>query len=416
VEVGGTARAAAWLDSVPRVLWVGLTGGIGAGKSAVSRRLVDLGAALVDADRIAREVVEPGTAGLAAVVEEFGPEVVRPDGSLDRDALGRVVFGDDDARRRLNAIVHPLIGARTAELAADAEQRGVEVLLHDVPLLVEGHLAPAYHLVLVVEAPLEHRMHRLTRLRGMPEDDARARVAAQAGDEERRRVADVLLVNDRGLDQLAAHVRRVWHGRIRPYARNLARGRRAESGPVALVPPDPRWGDQGRRLVERLRFVCGHRAVSVEHIGSTAVAGLAAKDVIDLQVEVASPGDAGQLEPLLTAAGFPRHRGVDGDPPRAELDPDPAQYWKHLHHSADPGRPANVHVRVSGSTAARATVALRDLLRTDARSRAEYENDKRRLAAQHGDDVDAYAEAKTPFLVPLVVTALRRDGSRGSEQ
>jgi dephospho-CoA kinase len=391
------------------VLWVGLTGGIGAGKSAVSRRLARGGAALVDADRVAREVVEPGTPGLAAVVEEFGEHLLTTDGALDREALGRVVFGDDQARARLNAIVHPLIGERTFALAADAEQQGAEILVHDVPLLVEGRLAPSYHLAVVVEAPEQARLHRLVELRGMPEQDARARMAAQSSDEERRRVADVLLVNDGSLERLDQQVDALLTGRLRPYAENVRDRRLAPRGAVALVDPDPGWAAAGERLAQRLRFLCGDAAERVEHIGSTAVPGLAAKDVVDLQVECPSQGAVEGLAERLADGGFPRRDDIDGDPPRPEIDPDPAQYWKRFHRNADPGRAVNVHVRVAGSTGARMARALRDLLRTDAETRAAYEREKRRLAAEHPDDVDAYAEGKTAFLVPLLRRGLDCD-------
>lgn len=388
------------------MLWAGLTGGIGAGKSAASRALVARGAALVDADALAREVVEPGTPGLGQVVEAFGADVLGPDGRLDRDAMGRRVFGDDDARRRLNGVLHPLIGARTVELAAQAERDGARVLVHDVPLLVENGLAPNYHLVLVVEAPFEHRLHRLLALRGVPEADARARMAAQADDAARREVADVVLANDGDLDALERRVGQLWEQRLLPYTDGLAAGAVPDRGPVRLVEPDPDWGRQGRRLVARLQHLCGERAVRVEHVGSTAVPGLAAKDVVDLQIELAGKDDAQVLAGVLAAGGFPRRDDVDGDPPRPGIDPDPAAWWKRLHRSADPGRPANVHVRLAGSTSARAAVALRDLLRADTGARRRYEADKRRLAALHPDDVDAYAEGKTGLLVPLLERAL----------
>jgi dephospho-CoA kinase len=190
------------------MLRIGLTGGIGAGKSAVAHRLAEHGAIVVDSDRIAREVVEPGTPGLAAVVAEFGAEVLRADGSLDRDRLGALVFGDDAARSRLNAIVHPLVGRRAAELAAAAPEGAV--LVHDIPLLVENNLAAGFDLVLVVEAPVELRVARLVRDRGMTEEAARARIAAQASDAERRAVADVLLHNDGTLAELREQVDKVW--------------------------------------------------------------------------------------------------------------------------------------------------------------------------------------------------------------
>ena len=385
------------------MLSVGLTGGIGSGKSAVSALLGGLGAAVVDADLVAREVVAPGTPGLAAVVEAFGPEVLLPDGGLDRPALGQRVFGDDAARGRLNAIVHPLVGERTLELMARAE--GAPVLVHDVPLLLENGLAPAYHLVVVVDAPVDTRLERLA-LRGLPPDQARARMAAQATDAQRRAAADVLLDNGGARDRLAAQVHELYAGRLLPYADHLRQGRHAGRGQVALSEPDPGWADAGARLVARLRHLCPG-AVDVQHVGSTAVPGLRAKDVVDLQVEVA---DAQQVEALsgpLAAGGFPRREDVEGDPARPELDADPAQWRKRLHRSADPGRAANVHVRVAGTTSARAAVALRDLLRDDPQARGAYEAEKVRLAARWPDDVDAYAEGKTAVLVPLLVRALR---------
>jgi dephospho-CoA kinase len=187
---------------------VGLTGGIGAGKSAVSRLLAAHGAAVIDADAIAREVVALGTPGLAAVAEAFGPGVLLPDGSLDREALGKVVFADPEALARLNAIVHPLVGAEMA--ARIAAQPDGAVVVHDVPLLVENGLAAGYDLVVVVEAPLEIRLDRLVRLRGMAEEDARARIGAQATDEQRRRAAGVLIRNDGTLDDLRRAVDEAW--------------------------------------------------------------------------------------------------------------------------------------------------------------------------------------------------------------
>jgi dephospho-CoA kinase len=195
------------------VLRIGLTGGIGSGKSTVSRLLVERGAVLVDADVLAREVVAPGTPGLAAVVEAFGPQVLAPDGSLDRPALAAVVFADPEARARLDGIVHPLVRRRAAELVAAAPADSVVV--QDVPLLVETGQAAAFDLVLVVEADPETRVARLVQ-RGLTEDDARARIAAQASDEQRRAVADVVLDNSGTLEQLADQVDRLWAERIAP--------------------------------------------------------------------------------------------------------------------------------------------------------------------------------------------------------
>ncbi|MFF7675929.1 dephospho-CoA kinase [Actinacidiphila glaucinigra] len=187
---------------------VGLTGGIGAGKSAVSRLLVSYGAVLIDSDRIAREVVEPGTPGLASVAAEFGAEVLAADGSLDRPKLGAIVFSDPERLRALNAIVHPLVRDRSAELERAAGPDAVVV--HDVPLLAENGLAPLYDVVVVVDAAPQTQLDRLVRLRGMAEEDARARMAVQATREQRLAVADVVIDNDGPLEALEPQVRQVW--------------------------------------------------------------------------------------------------------------------------------------------------------------------------------------------------------------
>src|SRR3954466_16147829 len=185
------------------MLRIGLTGGIGSGKSTVSALLARRGAVIIDSDRIAREVVEPGTPGLAAVVEAFGPEVLTADGALDRPALAAVVFADPEARRTLDAIVHPLVRARAEELAAAAPAGAVVV--HDVPLLVGTGQAGSYDPVLVVQGDPETRGARLVQ-RGLTAEDARARMAAQAPDEQRRAVADVVLDNSGTRDELVAQV------------------------------------------------------------------------------------------------------------------------------------------------------------------------------------------------------------------
>jgi dephospho-CoA kinase len=187
---------------------VGLTGGIGAGKSAVAQRLAELGAVIIDADTLAREVIEPGTDGLAEVVAAFGEGVLRPDGSIDRPALGRIVFDDPQARVRLEGIVHPRVRARTAEIVATADPDAVVV--NDVPLLVEAGLHRAYDVVIVVEAAESVRVARLVAGRGMTESDARARIAAQATDDQRRAVADVVIVNNGRPDELNDQVDVVW--------------------------------------------------------------------------------------------------------------------------------------------------------------------------------------------------------------
>ncbi|MFJ5805255.1 dephospho-CoA kinase [Streptomyces sp. NBC_01426] len=190
------------------MLKVGLTGGIGAGKSEVSRLLAGYGAVVVDADRIAREVVEPGTPGLAAVVAAFGESVLAPDGTLDRPRLGSLVFTDAEKLRTLNAIVHPLVGARSAELEGAAGSDAIVV--HDVPLLTENGLASLYDLVVVVDASPDTRLARLTARRGMTEDEARSRMAAQATRAQRLAIATLVIDNDGPLEALEPQVRKVW--------------------------------------------------------------------------------------------------------------------------------------------------------------------------------------------------------------
>jgi dephospho-CoA kinase len=197
-----------------RMVRIGLTGGIGAGKSTVATRLRELGATIIDADRLAREVVEPGTPGLAAVVAEFGPQVLLADGRLDRPGLGRIVFGDAEKLARLNAIVHPLVGQRTQALI-EAAPAGA-VLVYDVPLLVENGLAAGFDLVIVVGAPEAERIRRLVHDRGMTEDEARSRMRAQAGDAERRAAADVWIDNSGSPAATRAQVDACWRHRIRP--------------------------------------------------------------------------------------------------------------------------------------------------------------------------------------------------------
>jgi dephospho-CoA kinase len=180
---------------------------VGSGKSTVSRLLAERGAVVIDADAIAREVVEPGTPGYDAVVSTFGDEVVGADGRLDRPALAALVFGDESKRLQLNAIVHPLVGARTVELAAAAPPDAVVV--YDIPLLVESDMAAGFDFVLVVETPVEARLARL-RERGMTEADARERMAAQASDEQRRAVAAAVIDNGGSLADLKQRVDEVW--------------------------------------------------------------------------------------------------------------------------------------------------------------------------------------------------------------
>jgi dephospho-CoA kinase len=187
---------------------VGLTGGIGSGKSEVARLLAAHGAVVVDSDRLAREAVEPGTVGLEAVVAEFGRGVLAADGSLDRPALGRIVFADPARRAVLEGIVHPYVRRRSAEIAAAAPPGAVVV--HDVPLLVEADLADRYDLVVVVDVDESTQVRRLTTARGMSGADARARISAQADRAARLAVADLVVANDGSLEDLRGRVDELW--------------------------------------------------------------------------------------------------------------------------------------------------------------------------------------------------------------
>jgi dephospho-CoA kinase len=373
------------------VLKVGLTGGIGAGKSAVAQRLAARGAVLIDADVLAREVVAAGTDGLAAVVEAFGTEVLGPGGELDRPALGARVFGDEAARRRLEGIIHPRVRARTAELTAAAAPDAIVV--NDVPLLVETGLAASYHLVIVVDADPAVRTRRLVTTRGMSEQQAAARIAAQADDAVRRDAADVVLVNDASLEQLDTRVERLWQDRLRPYEKNLRLGRHAPAeGALRLVPPDPTWPRQAARVIDRVRHALGGDA-DVTHIGSTAVPGLPAKDLLDLMLAVPTLAEADRLAEALRSAGLPRREGEWYDNARGL----PGKTWpKRLHGNADPGRSVNLHVRVAGSPGWRFALLMRDHLRAVPAARDEYAAAKQRWAEQHAD-VAGYAEAKEPW-------------------
>ncbi|GAB3445790.1 dephospho-CoA kinase [Phycicoccus ginsengisoli] len=374
------------------MLRVGLTGGIGSGKSTVAQRLSELGATVIDADVLAREVVAPGSEGLALVVGRFGDRVLAADGGLDRAALGAVVFADPGARRDLEGITHPLIARRTGELLAAAPADAVVV--HDVPLLVEKHMGPGYHLVVVVDADEEVRFDRLVSARGMDVEDARRRIAAQASGAERHAAADVWLDNGGSEAQLEGAVDRLWHDRLVPFERNVRTGvRAARSDELRLLPSDPTWPAQAERLLERIRLAFGDTLVTADHVGSTAVPGLMAKDVIDLQVGVASLGAADDpaLVRRLQDSGFPRTGPVAFDNAK-----DGAVWEKRFHAGADPGRPAHVHVREVGSPGWRWALAFRDWLRSDPSAREEYAAEKRRLAAT-GVGVDAYAEAKEPW-------------------
>lgn len=387
------------------MLRIGLTGGIGAGKSALSSTFERCGAVIVDGDVIAREVVQPGTEGLAALVEAFGADILLPDGSLDRPALAAKAFRDDQARQTLNGIVHPLVGKRRAEIIASVPEDSVVV--EDIPLLVESGMAPLFPLVVIVYADVEVRLRRLVDQRGMAEDDARARIAAQASDEQRRAVADIWVDNSGSPEDLVQRAQQVWDRRIVPFAHNLS-ARQIARAPAELAPPDPTWPDQAQRILNRLRTTCGHRALRVDHIGSTAVPDFPAKDLIDVQITVESLAVADELaEPLLTA-GYPRIErivedvakvGARSTVDRYDRDDDPALWSKRIHASADPGRPTNVHIRVDGWPNQQFALLFADWLTADADARAEYLSVKRTAETDGGGDIAAYVAVKEPWFL-----------------
>lgn len=387
------------------MLRIGLTGGIGAGKSTVAVTFTECGGIVIDGDVIAREVVEPGTEGLAALVDAFGTQILLPDGALNRPALAAVAFSDDAQRATLNGIVHPLVARRRAELIAMAAEADDDaVIIEDIPLLVESQMAPLFPLVIVVHAEVETRVKRLVESRGMPEADARARIAAQAAEEQRRVVADVWLDNSGAPGELVERARELWHQRIRPFADNIA-ARRTVPSPLRLVPADPTWGAQAGRIVARIQTACGHRAVRVDHIGSTAVPGLDAKDVIDIQVTVGSLALADELARQLLDAGYPRIDRVTTDAAKpdarstvGEFDhsDDPALWRKRMHASADPGRPTHVDVRVDGWPSQQFALLFVDWLVSNSVVREEFAAVKRAADRPDGREpwfLDAYRRA-----------------------
>ncbi|WP_285489010.1 dephospho-CoA kinase [Amycolatopsis taiwanensis] len=370
------------------MLRVGLTGGIGAGKSTVATRLAVHGAVVIDSDAIAREVVEPGTQGLDELVAAFGTDILDADGALNRQALAAKAFSDETARSRLNAIVHPLIGARTADLMAGAAPGSIVV--HDVPLLVENGLAPNYHLVIVVDAPEQTRVRRLVETRGMTEQDARARIAAQVDEAERRAVADVWLDNSAATDDVLGEVDRLWAERLKPFEANVRlRHPRAPMRP-RLVPYDPTWPAQAARALARIRRVVGERVLRADHIGSTSVPGLPAKDVLDLQLTVSTLDDADGFAEELSDAGFVRAEGQWWDDP---VDSGAEVWPKRFHFGADPQRPVNLHVRSPATPAWRLALLFAEFLRAHPAECDAYAAVKYRLAEEH-ETTDGYAEEK----------------------
>ncbi len=381
------------------MITIAVTGGIGAGKSTVSAELRQRGAVVVDSDQLAREVVAPGTAGLAAIAEEFGPAMIGSDGALDRAALATVVFSDRAARNRLESITHPLVRARFAELRGAAPEDAVVV--NDIPLLTSLSVAASFHLVVGVVADPEVRVRRLAG-RGLSESDARARMATQLTDEQRAALCDVTLHNHGDVGELARAVDELWTRRLLPFEANTRLRRPAlRSGPQ-LVPPNPRWPVDGGRLAARVSAAAG--GLRVDHIGSTAIPGMPAKDVIDLQLTVPDLEAADRLASPLAAAGFPRQSSVDRDVPHPgnpePADDNPSRWRKTLHVNADPGQKLNLHLRVRDSPNWRWALLFRDWLAADPAEFAGYLAVKEQAATRHSSDgtTDGYAIAKEPWI------------------
>jgi dephospho-CoA kinase len=358
--------------------------------------------------------VEPGTPGLARVVDAFSTAVLSPDGGLDRPRLGALVFGNPERLAVLNGIIHPLVRERAAALAAAAPQDSV--LVQDIPLLVETGQGAAFHLVVVVDAPDAVRVQRMVQHRHMTEADARARMASQATREDRLAAADAVLENSGSKEELRDAVDRLWKFRLVPFAANLAKHRIAPrtGGPV-LAAANPDWPAQAERLMARLRAALPQEILALDHVGSTAVPGLDAKDVLDLQLGVRDLAAADRIEPLLAEAGFPRWPGTSSDNPKPS-HPDPADWGKRLHGNADPGRPVNLHVRGAGSPGWRFALCFRDWLRADDAARTDYLGEKRRVARLHGVDKSTagYAADKegwfTGYAVPRMDDWAARTG------
>lgn len=315
------------------MLTVGLSGGIGSGKSTVSSRLAEHGAVLIDSDVLAREAVEIGSSGLDQIRARFGDKVIGPDGGLDRPALGRVVFGDGAARSDLNAIVHPRVQELTRERMAQAPDDAVVV--HDIPLLVELDRGPDYQLVVIVGADEQTRRRRLVEVRGMSEDDARARIAAQANDQQRRAAADVWLPNETDVADLHAAVDALWIDRLVPFEANLrahtpARWESGRAERASSDAPESATAERVRRRIERQLEAAGlssriePRGADVERDSTVDEVGKLRIIVHDLDAARTSA-----FENALLAAGFVSH----------DSSPDAVVY-----RSADPGRPMELQV------------------------------------------------------------------------
>jgi dephospho-CoA kinase len=250
------------------------------------------------------------------------------------------------------------------------------VVVEDIPLLVETGMAPTFPLVVVVTADIETRIERLIK-RGMDEADARARIKAQAPEEQRRAIADVLLDNSASQGELVEKARDLWYNRVLPLAHNI-RTRRCAQYDYKVLPYDSTWPEQAQRIIKRIQTACGAKALRVDHIGSTAVPGMDGKDVIDIQVTVPSLDIADELVDPLTNVGYPRVEGVVTDMPHAG---DPVVWSKRFHAAADPGRPTNVHVRVDGWPNQQSALLFPEWLKAVPDARDEYVAVKRTASA-----------------------------------
>jgi dephospho-CoA kinase len=291
------------------------------------------------------------------------------------------------------------VAKRRAELMASAPADAVVV--EDIPLLVENDLGAGFHLVLVVEAPAQDRVRRLVADRGMSEDDAWARIRSQADDDARRAAADVVLDNTGAPDDISAAVERAWRDRIVPFEANV-RSRTVVRRPDTpeLVSYNPRWVEQARRLSARVTYAAGDHATAVDHVGSTSVPGLRARDVIDLQLSVRSLDDAEAAKSALEDAGFP----LVGTAPDTPKHQDPGHRRKRLHGSADPGRIVDLHVREEGSPGWRSALLIRDWLRAERVEADAYAAEKLWLASAHAT-TSAYVEAKEPWFEDALLRA-----------
>ncbi|EFV14809.2 hypothetical protein HMPREF9336_00332 [Segniliparus rugosus ATCC BAA-974] len=287
-----------------------------------------------------------------------------------------------------------------------------QIVVRDIPLLVELHLAPFFHLAVVVDAPIEERLRRLTEARGMNREDALARIDAQASDEQRRAAADIWLDNSGSPEELRDRARRLWAERLEPFNAGLLTGERLAGPAYELVPHNPAWPVQAERLINRIRVAAGEKAIRVDHIGSTSVPGLIAKDVIDLQLTVASLEVADELAAPLANAGFVRLDHIDHDDPQGAAlasGEAPDQWRKRFHTSADPGRQANLHLRVEGWPNQRFALLFRDWLRGNPAVADEYARLKQRAEArarETDDPADGYYEVKEPWFAAAYPRAL----------